>query len=208
MCSSDLFHAGQFVTLRRPHGLRRSYSLAAPPNKQNQLELQVRHLPGGVLSGWLCTELEIGERVDLFGPEGSCFYLADDPTRPLLLIGTGTGLAPLMGVVRDALAQGHTGSIRLYHGSRHADGLYLQNELNALAAMHPNFFYTACTSVDGPRADATAFKEIPDTAGYRVYLCGHPEMIKSAQRKAFLLGASLSDIYIDPFVRALPAPLP
>lgn len=196
------FHAGQFVTLRRPDGLRRSYSLAAPSSEQNQLELHVRQLPGGALSGWLCAELRLGQRVDFFGPEGSCFYLADNPRCPLLLIGTGTGLAPLVGIVRDALAQGHTGPIRLYHGSRHTHGHYLQNELNALAAMHPNFFYTACTSADGPRADATAFKEIPDTTGYRVYLCGHPEMVKSAQRKAFLLGASLSDIYLDPFVRA------
>ena len=117
--------------------------------------------------------------MDFFGPEGSCFYLADDPTRPLLLIGTGTGLAPLAGIVRDALAQGHTGPIRLY------------------------FTYTSCTSADGSRAEVTAFTETSDTTGYRVYLCGHPEMVKRAQRKAFLRGASLSDIYTNPFVRAL-----
>ena len=194
--------AGQFVTIRRPDGLRRSYSLAAPPTNQGLLVLHVRQLPGGQMSGWLCDTLEIGERVDFFGPEGSCFYVADDPLRPLLLIGTGTGLAPLVGIVRDALAQNHTGPIKLFHGSRHAEGLYLQGELGALAATHFNVTYTPCTSATGSRADAAAFAAVPNTEGWRVYLCGNPEMVKSAQRKAFLLGASLADIYTDPFVCA------
>lgn len=197
------FHAGQFVTVRRPDGLRRSYSLAAPPNPSCQLELHVRQIPGGALSTWLCHEVALGTPIDLFGPEGSCFYLPGDPERPLLLIGTGTGLAPLWGIVREALAQRHTGPLRLYHGSRHAEGLYLQDELRALAAAHPNLHYTPCASATGLRADVAAFTDLPDTTGYRVYLCGHPEMVKSAQRKAFLLGASLSDLYTDPFVRAI-----
>ncbi|MBB6049197.1 2Fe-2S iron-sulfur cluster-binding protein [Armatimonas rosea] len=196
------FMAGQFITIRRPDGLRRSYSLAAPPTSDGTIELHVRRLPQGQLSGWLCEALELGAWVDLFGPEGSCFYLPDDPTRPLLLIGTGTGLAPLLGIVRDALAQGHTGPIQLFHGSRHPDGLYLQGELAALTVTHPNLTYTLCTSATGPRADVAAFGAIPDTSGWRVYLCGNPEMVKGAQRKAFLLGASLAEIYTDPFVRA------
>lgn len=196
------FRAGQFVTIRRPDGLRRSYSLASPPREQGIVELHVRALPGGALSRWLCQELALGAWLDLFGPEGSSFYLPDSPTRPLLLVGTGTGLAPLLGIVRDALAQGHTGPIQLFHGSRHPDGLYLQDELTALAAAHPNVTYTPCASATGPRADVAAFHAVPDTSGWRVYLCGNPEMVKSAQRKAFLLGASLSDIYTDPFVRA------
>ncbi|WP_309718256.1 FAD-binding oxidoreductase [Armatimonas sp.] len=202
------FFAGQFVTVRHNHssGLRRSYSLATPSHSEGFLELHIRRLPGGQLSSWLCDKLELGARVDLFGPEGSCFYLPDDPTRPLLLIGTGTGLAPLVGIVRDALAQGHTGPIQLFHGSRHADGLYLQEELRALADTYPNLSYTACTSATGLRADATAFAAIPNTAGWRVYLCGNPEMVRSAQRKAFLLGANLTDIYTDPFVRAVTTP--
>lgn len=196
------FFAGQFVTVRRPDGLRRSYSLAAPPDDDGLVELHVRRLPGGALSGWLCDGLVPGDRVDLFGPEGSCFYLPDSPERPLLLIGTGTGLAPLIGVLKDALAQGHTGPIQLFHGSRHPEGLYLQDELQALCTAHPNVGYTPCTSATGSRADTAAFAAVPKTAGWRIYLCGHPEMVKSAQRKAFLLGASLSDIYTDPFVRA------
>jgi CDP-4-dehydro-6-deoxyglucose reductase, E3 len=202
------FIAGQFVTVVHNHssGLRRSYSIAAPPTDSGLLELHVRQLPGGQMSTWLCETLEIGERVDFFGPEGSCFYLADNPERPLLLLGTGTGLAPLLGIVRDALTHEHTGPIQLFHGSHHADGLYLQDELGGLANAHPNLTYTACTSATGPRADVAAFAAIPNTEGWRVYLCGNPEMVKSAQRKAFLLGAHLTDIYTDPFVRAVTTP--
>ncbi len=196
------FYAGQFITVRRwqSDGLRRSYSIAAPPTDEGTIELHVRCIPGGQMSTWLCEELEVGARLDLFGPEGDSFYLQGDPTRPLLLIGTGTGLAPLAGIIRDALNQNHTGPLQLFHGSRHTDGLYLQAELGALAATHPNLTYTPCTSAIGLRADAAAFAAIPDTSSWRVYLCGNPEMVKSAQRKAFLRGASLSDIYTDPFV--------
>jgi ferredoxin-NADP reductase/ferredoxin len=210
------FRAGQFITLRRPSdGLMRSYSLANVPDKTacRTLELHVRRYPGGRMSGWLHDEARIGDPIEAFGPSGECCYRSDDLDRPLLLIGTGTGLAPLIGIVEDALAHGHRGPVHLFHGSRTAAGLYRNEALQERARLFPTFTYTPCVSGDEGtettaegitpgRADAAAFARHPSLKGWRVYLCGHPDMVKGAKRKAFLAGASLADIYADPFVPA------
>ena len=65
-------------------------------------------------------------------PKGNCFYIPDNPEQNLLLIGTGCGLAPLYGIIRDALAQGHRGAIKLYHGSKTVESLYMSKELKVL----------------------------------------------------------------------------
>ena len=134
------YRAGQYLTLLRGDGLARSYSLASLPGEE-ALELHVRLLPGGEMSGWLGTQARPGEAVRIQGPVGECFYVPGQPEQPLLLAGTGTGLAPLYGVVRDALAEGHTGPIWLFHGARERRGLYLVEALRELASRHPNLHY-------------------------------------------------------------------
>ena len=211
------YRAGQFLNLRRRDGLVRSYSLASLPERDETLEIHVKRLPGGALSGWLCETVEAGETLEIEGPYGDCLYAAEQPEQPLLLIGTGTGLAPLLGVLRDALARGHRGPIRLYHGSRRASGLYCDAALRALAAAHPSLSYQPCVSGDDPpegfrpqRADLAAFEDQGELAGWRVYLCGYPAMVESARRTAFLHGACLSAIHADPFdlrdLRSAPRP--
>jgi NAD(P)H-flavin reductase len=199
------YRAGQFINLRRGDGLVRSYSLASVPRLDEDLELHVKWLPGGRMSNWICDQLGAGEAVDVQGPNGAWFYLAGEPERPLLLIGNGSGLAPLMGIARDALADGHRGPIHLYHGSRNAAGLYLQEELRRLEAESGNFHYLPCLSGDDPdqaragRAEEVALADHPDLAGWRVYLCGYPPMVEAAKKRAYLSGAALADIHADPF---------
>ena len=128
-------------------------------------------------------------------------------TPPLLLIGTGCGLAPLYGIVRDALDHGHSGPICLFHGSSTHDGLYLIDELRHLAEHYANFFYTPCISSEpvrkgfaAGRAEQVALDTMKSLKGVRLYLCGHPDMVRETKRKAFLAGASLKEIFADPFV--------
>ncbi|MDX1253031.1 MAG: 2Fe-2S iron-sulfur cluster binding domain-containing protein [Gammaproteobacteria bacterium] len=203
------YRPGQFLHLHRADGLVRSYSIASLPQSEEPLELHVRHLAGGRMSGWINNTLQVGDTLEVSQPAGQCFYLPGQPEQGLLLIGTGSGLAPLWGIARDALAQGHTGPIHLYHGSHGPDGLYLVQELRALARRYPNFHYTPCVSgLDVPegyatgRAEDIAFSQLPKLAGWRVFLCGHPGMVAKARKKAFLSGASMKDIYADPFVLA------
>ncbi len=203
------YHAGQFVNLRRADGLMRSYSLASVPQQDDYLELHVQRNAGGQMSGWIHEQLKEGDTVQVSTPHGECYYRPDALDQPLLLIGTGCGLAPLYGVIRDALHSGHRGPVWLFHGSHTRSGLYLVDELHALADSHKNFRYVPCLSgepgVDGvmsARADIAALQQHPNLKNWRVFLCGHPAMVKAAKRDVFLAGAALRDIQADAFVSA------
>jgi NAD(P)H-flavin reductase len=206
------YRAGQFVQLHRPDGLIRSYSLASLPDKEDLLELHVRRLPEGAMTRWLTEEIELGTEVTVSGPSGDCFYLEGQEDTPLLLIGTGTGLAPLWGIVRDALQRGHRADLFLYHGSWTPEGLYLVSDLQRLAEQSPRFHYIPCVD-ENPlegyqqgRADKIALTQHPNLKQWRVFLCGHPGMVATAKRQAYLAGASLKDIFADPFVLSTPPP--
>lgn len=200
------YRPGQFINLLRDETLGRSYSIASVPEADEHIHLHVRRLPQGRVSGWVHDELRTGRTVQVRGPAGDCFYVPGRAEQGLLLIGTGSGLAPLYGIIRDALRQGHSGPIRLFHGSRDRRGLYLMGELNDLMREYANFDYVRCLS--GPdvphgyaagRAHEVALQEQPDLKSWRIFLCGHPDMVKAAKRKAFLAGASMKDIYADAF---------
>ncbi len=200
------FFAGQFVNLKRADGLTRSYSIANIPKNDNILEFHIRRLPNGQFSSWVHDELEPGAQLTLSEAQGSCHYLSGRAEQPLMLIGTGSGLAPLYGILADALAQGHSGPIHLYHGSRDLNGLYFVEEMRELAAEFDNFHYTSCVSGDASESDHVkgrahdiALSSIETLKGWRVFLCGHPEMVNQSKRMAFMKGASMADIYADAF---------
>jgi NAD(P)H-flavin reductase/ferredoxin len=203
------FNAGQFVNLQRNDGLTRSYSIANIPQQSNTLEFHIRRLPGGKFSQWLHDEVSVGDSIAVSEPRGHCFYLPERHEQGILLVGTGTGLAPLAGILTDALSHGHTGPIHLYHGSREVEDLYRINEMHQLADQHPNFNYTPCLSgshvpegfVAG-RVNDIVFSHLTDLKNWRVFLCGHPEMVSQMKKQAFLKGAAIADIYADAFVLA------
>ena len=203
--------AGQYLQLVRPSdGLMRPYSIASLPGEA--LELHVALMPDGAMSGWLRSA--VGEPVALRGPLGDCFYFEGEPERPLCLAGNGTGLAPLLGVLRAALAAGHRGPLRLYHGSPRAEGLYLWQELRALLQQAPRLKLIGSLLEGTPGTDSSlgercalrltaldqAVLQDGVLAEERVYLCGNPELVRKLQRKLYLAGVPLARIHADPFV--------
>ena len=200
------YRPGQFINFYRYDGLARSYSLASVPSLNEPLELHVRRMEGGQMSGWIHNELKVGDHVNIEGPLGNCFYLPDRPEQPLLLAGTGCGIAPLWGIMRDALEQGHGGPIYLFHGSFTKNGLYLVDEMREYAERFPNLHYMPCVDESDDdneftmgRIDKVVKTTLPALKGWRVFLCGVPEMVKGMQRNCFIAGASMQDIYADPF---------
>lgn len=206
------YRAGQFITLLRDDGLARSYSLASLPGDP-LLELHVRALPHGRMSQWIANQLRPGDRLRVRGPEGDCFYSEGEPEQPLLLIGTGTGLAPLQAIARDALRRGHTGPISLIHGAVTPAGFYLVDVLEDMSRAHPTLKYLRC-ALHGEAGDnlhigaieAVAASLHPKLAGHRVFLCGDPERVQILRKQSFLRGARMNQIFADPFVTAPPPP--
>jgi CDP-4-dehydro-6-deoxyglucose reductase, E3 len=202
--------AGQFINLTRADGLTRSYSVASVES-DGFIELHVRVVPNGKMSGWVKGELRLGDEVSVRGPTGDCFYVEGRPDQPLLLVGTGTGLAPLVGVARDALKKNHRGSIALIHGGRTSEDLYLDVELRQLAKKHPNFRYLPTLSGEERmpgcahgRVDRVLLDQFPSLAGYRAFLCGSPAMVRDTRALLYRLGTSLDDILADAFIPAPP----
>ncbi|HKJ72488.1 MAG TPA: FAD-binding oxidoreductase [Alphaproteobacteria bacterium] len=200
---------GQYLTLMNPDQIARSYSIANQPAIDGYIELHIRIVPNGAMSGWLRETAGIGDHVTIRGPAGDCFYAADgDGDYPVILAGTGTGLAPLYGIVADALAQGHSGDIRLFHGALQYEDLYFVEDLTELAAGHENFSYQPCVlnGGDSPlyrqgNVEDIVIASLPESkAATRLYLCGAPELVNSLKRKAFLAGLASKHIFADAFL--------
>ncbi|WP_052177663.1 2Fe-2S iron-sulfur cluster-binding protein [Methylotenera sp. G11] len=201
------YKAGQFINLRRPDGITRSYSLASLPAEDYFLELHVLRQDGGIMSNWLVDELNTGDGIDIQNAEGSCHYQTTAEDSPLLMIGTGTGLAPLIGIVRDALHHRHQHEIHLYHGGRSTDRFYLHEQLRQLEQAHSNFHYHECISGTSEvpentfagRVHEIAFSRHPNVHGWNVYLAGLAEMVDSGTLLAARHGALPHHIHSDAF---------
>ncbi len=206
------YRPGQFLTLFSPDGVARSYSLASLP-AEDVLELHIRRIPGGRMSTYIFEQAQVGDTVKIGTPAGDCFYTDGDLQQPMLLVGTGTGLAPLWGIIRDALGRGHTGQMVLFHGALNPDGLYHRNELAALAGEFANFQYCPCvmnggeddTTLNVGAIDKIVLSTYPSLKGWRGFLCGNPDLVKMLKKKFFLAGMDMKSIYADAFI---PSPQP
>lgn len=197
---------GQYLNIVHDD-LVRSYSIANLPDKDGYVELHIKRLPDGRMSNWLHGDLKVGDLLEVRGPAGSCFYCPGERRNfPLLLAGTGTGLAPLEAIARDALNQGHEGNIQLVHGALNKTGIYHEAELVELDQQYPQFTYTQSLMDDEDplKADIsamlTAALEELDLDDVHVYLCGDPALVNTLKTSVFLKGVASDHIFSDPFI--------
>jgi len=208
------YHAGQFLRVFHPLGASRNYSIASLPGVDDFLELHIKILPDGLVSNWLASSLHIGDEINIGEAIGDCYYIADKPQQAMLLIGTGTGLAPLYGILRDAIQQQHQGDVYLYHGVHKQEDLYLDKLLSTLSkksGIHylPSFsaetsenieYQERANNVRNGRCNELALQDHPKLSGWRAYVCGNPTMVKASQKALFLAGVSMSEIFVDSFL--------
>lgn len=229
---------GQYFTLWRDQQIGRSYSNAASA-KAPFLEFHVKHLEQGQFSNWLASSVGVGSTLSIQGPMGECFYphvqghvaqgdsreesASNDPetlTKSMLLVGIGTGLAPLMGVIADALNAGHSGQIDLIIGGRSETSFYHLELLADLAEQHANLnVQWVClrreSKGDIAHLEARVLPHIheadiyeytkstyPDLAGVDVFLCGAESFVRKMKRQCFMAGAGMQDIHADSFIAA------
>ena len=157
------------------------------------------------MSEWLHSRAALGTTVWLQGPAGNCFYVPGKLDEPLILAGTGTGLAPLYGIVRDCLRQSHAGPIWLFHGALTREGLYLTEQLAELDRAHENFHYVPSVLPESGPLDKDILTRFGKLVGWKGYVCGDPALVNLLRKKLFLAGMALQSIYADAFLPSAPA---
>src|SRR5258706_2373264 len=129
--------AGQHVdvklTAEDGYQAQRSYSIASPP-EDSRVILTVERLEEGEVSPYLVGEVRTGDKIELRGPIGGYFVWKAGDDRPLLLVAGGSGIVPLMAMIRHHAAAGSTADVRLLYSSRSLDDLIYRDELANLAA--------------------------------------------------------------------------
>ena len=130
--------AGQHVDVRltAPDGYQaqRSYSIASPPESGDRVSLTVERLDDGEVSIFLVDDVQTGDRVELRGPIGGYFTWEVGDGGPLMLVAGGSGIVPLMAMLRHRSARGSTVPARLLYSSRSLDDVIYRAELEQLAA--------------------------------------------------------------------------
>lgn len=201
----DSFIAGQYINIVTPENIVRSYSIANVPTAY--IEIHVKLIPDGLMSRWLTEQAKVGQSLYIRGPMGYCFY--DNPEQasfPIVLAGTGTGLAPLFGIAKDALEKNHKGSITLIHGGVNESDLYLNKALKDLKTHYENFSYVPCVlnksqTIQQRSIDLELIHQLKHIENdVRLFICGPEETTKLMRMKAFLAGVPSSSIYSDSFI--------
>jgi NAD(P)H-flavin reductase/ferredoxin len=196
---------GQYLNLVNPYGLIRSYSIANIPMQDGFIELHIKLYEHGLMSRWFQEEAQENANISIRGPLGKSFYF--NPKKlsyNMLLAGTGTGLAPLIAIVRDALRQEHSGEITLLHGGITHQDLYYIQELTKLTTSYPQFHYESCILNNdvGPSEsiENKMLSHINDGKNLNVFICGPEVTTNQLKIKAFCAGVSSSNIFSDAFL--------
>jgi CDP-4-dehydro-6-deoxyglucose reductase len=212
------FHAGQYVEFLLRDGARRSYSMANAPHTRlgdptatppvgGTMELHIRHMPGGKFTDHVFGAMKEKDILRVEGPYGS-FYLREDSDKPMVLLASGTGFAPIKALIEHMQHKGITRPATLYWGGRRPEDLYLNDWVQAKLSEMPNLSYVPVIS-NATAEDAwtgrTGFvhqavlQDHPDLSGYQVYACGAPIVVDSARRDYAKAGLPEEEFYADSF---------
>ena len=206
------FKAGQYIEFILRDGARRSYSMASAPHiaaDSKTLELHLRHMPGGKFTDHVFGEMKEKEIQRIEGPFGS-FYLREDSEKPIILLASGTGFAPIKAIIEQMQHSDSTRAATLYWGGRRPADLYMNDWVLAQVAAMPNLRYVPVVSNALPEdawAGRTGFvhqavmADFPDLSAQQVYACGAPIVVDSAQADFVnLCQLPADEFYADSFI--------
>jgi CDP-4-dehydro-6-deoxyglucose reductase len=209
------FYAGQFVDFLLRDGSRRSYSMANAPHtltaESQAIELHIRHMPGGQFTDHVFGAMKEKDILRIEGPQGS-FFLREDSNKPIVLLASGTGFAPIKALLEHMQHKGIERDVTLYWGGRRPADLYLNEWVEQQIKLMPQLKYVPVVS-DALAEDGwtgrTGFvhravlEDMADLSGYQVYACGAPVVVNSA-RTDFINQAALPDdeFFADSFTSA------
>ncbi len=204
-----VYHAGQYIEFLLRDGTRRSYSMGNAPHNGPGLELHIRHMPGGKFTEHVFGVMKEKEIQRIEGPFGS-FYLREDSDKPMVLLASGTGFAPIKALIEHMQFQGITRPATLYWGGRRPEDLYMDDWVRAKLLEMPNLSYVPVVSDATPEdnwSGRTGFvhravlEDLPDLSAHQVYACGAPIVVDSARADySALAGLAPEEYYADSFV--------
>ncbi len=199
------FLAGQYLNFLLPDGSKRAFSIANAPHDDEYIELHIRHVSGGTFTDLLFGGMQEKTILRIEAPLGS-YFLREDSQRPIILMGGGTGFAPIKGIIEHAFKIGIQRPMHLYWGVRSRDDLYLPDLPEQWARTHDNFRYTPVLSE--PDADwrgetgwvhERVVADYPDLGGHEVYMSGPPPMIEAGKQAFLAHGLPGEALFSDSF---------
>jgi CDP-4-dehydro-6-deoxyglucose reductase, E3 len=202
------YHAGQYIEFILRDGARRSYSMANAQHNGPGVELHIRHMPGGKFTDHVFTAMKEKEILRVEGPYGS-FYLREDSDKPMILLASGTGFAPIKAVIEYMQFKDITRPATLYWGGRRPADLYLDDWVRTKLVEMPNLKYVPVISDALPEDNWTGrtgfvhkavMEDFPDLSGHQVYACGAPIVVDSARAQySALAKLPPEEFYADSF---------
>jgi CDP-4-dehydro-6-deoxyglucose reductase len=202
------YRAGQYIDVLLRDGARRSYSMANAPHTGPSLDLHIRHMPGGRFTDLVFGSMKERDLVRIEGPMGS-FFLREDSVKPVVLLASGTGFAPIKALIEHMQERQITRPATLFWGGRRPHDLYMDAWVRAQCAVMPNLSYVPVVSDALPEdkwqgrtgfVHQAVLEDMPDLSGYQVYACGAPVVVESAQRDfSDLAGLDEDEFFADAF---------
>jgi propane monooxygenase reductase subunit len=198
------FRSGQYVDIGIPGtDDSRSFSMANLPNDDGRLEFMIKLYPGGVFSSLLADGvLQVGDMLDVTGPYG--VFTLRETERPILFIGGGAGMAPILSLLRFMVEQGVERPAVYYYGAREEEDLFHLEELAALQTTLPAFRFVPALSDSAWEGETGLITDVVERSeqgldGVDAYLCGPPPMVDAAQEMLMRLGVDEARIHYDKF---------
>nr|MBL8455303.1 2Fe-2S iron-sulfur cluster binding domain-containing protein [Zoogloeaceae bacterium] len=209
------FQAGQYINLELPGGIgSRAFSIASPPSRAGEVELNIRIVPGGEGTTYVHEQMRAGERIRITGPYGR-FFVKKSAKVPVIFMAGGSGLSSPRSMILDLLEEGFDLPITLVYGQRNCGELYYHDEFLALADKYPGFRYVPALSHEPEGSEWAGFRGFVhdaakaafdnDFRGSKAYLCGPPLMIDACITTLMQGRLFERDIYTEKFISAADA---
>ena len=202
------FLAGQYIDILMKEGKRRSFSMANPPHDDESLQLHVRNIVGGAFTDYVFNKMKEREILRFEGPLGT-FFLREDSDKPIIFVASGTGFAPIKGIIEHAFYKESRREMILYWGARKLSDLYMQQLPQQWQREHDNFKFIPVLSEALPEdrwqgrsglVHQAVMDDFADLSSFHVYACGAPVMVDAARRDfAAMRNLSLEEFYSDSF---------
>ena len=198
------FKAGQYAELYFNQCKEKHFSMANPPST-NELEFHIKTLDGGEVSNYVQNTLQIGETVKVRGPFGNA-YLRDSHKGPIIAVAGGTGLAPILSIIKSSQDIKMKQPIQVYYGAQSEKDLYFLKQFEELIKNNKNLSFVPVVmelsenkTLRNGLVTEIVINDIKDFDGYKAYLAGPPKMVEAAEKILSSHGIRKVDIHSDAF---------